>query len=209
MHRVINFLLLVVMLTVTAIAEGKASAQITLGGRSVSTSGGGAADFFLVPFAVAAGETADFEYDYSIQVMDDGLPAQRSQTFCTGTHPADCGPGPTGFEVAYATVVAGFRDGRAANPFVDVQESRVTLQTGGDSFADAATRSGTLHVQVSGHPVLAQSDAFLVYAFAVVDSNPMSPIPEPGIYLMLATGLALLAPVVRQSRGRPKSTRSR
>ena len=209
MHAVIQSLLLAVMLSVTTIANGKASAQITFAGRSVSTSGGGAADFFLVPFTVGGGQTLDYEYEYSIQLMDDGLPAQRGQPFCTGTFPADCGPSPTGFEVSYATVVAGFRDGRAANPFVNVEGSRVTLQTSGDLFADGVARSGTLHVRIEGHPVFPESDSFLVYGFALVDSNPMSPIPEPSSHLMLGAGLALLVATVRRSNRFSYSTRSR
>jgi hypothetical protein len=84
------------------------------------------------------------------------------------------------------------------------------LQTSGDSISRTPShRSGTLHVQIDGHPLFPESDSFLVYAFAFVDSNPMSPIPEPSSFLMLGAGLALLAPVVRRSKGFPRSTRSR
>jgi hypothetical protein len=77
MHLVVNLLFLGVLLLVTTIADGKASAQITFAGRSIATSGGGAADFFLVPFAVGGGQTSDYEYEYSIQLMDDGLTGPR------------------------------------------------------------------------------------------------------------------------------------
>jgi hypothetical protein len=54
-----------------------------------------------------------------------------------------------------------------------------------------------------------KSDAFLVYAFAGVDSNPMSPIPEPCADRMVRAGLALLVPVVRRRRRLAASMRAR
>jgi len=201
MRAVIHLFFLIVMLFGASGADAKASAEVTIAGRTLSTSGGAEDIFFLVPFTVDGGQTLDFFYDYSIRLMDDGLPAEMSEPFCTGTFPASCRPDPTGFELTYAKLVVGFRDGRAANPFVDVVGDGVTLRTTGDSFADAVAQSGVLHVHVTGHPVFPERDNFLVYAFAVVDSNPASPIPEPDTYLMFGAGLAVMALARRRMTG--------
>lgn len=153
----------------------------------------------LVPFTIGAGQTADYYYEYSITLMDDGLQAERTQPFCVSLIVPNCGPAPTGFELAYAIVVAGYRDGRALNQHVGVSEDSVTLQTSGDSFADTLTKSGVLHVHIDGYPVLPERDSFLVYAFAVVDASPLSPIPEPSIFAIFCGGFAFMGLMSRSA----------
>lgn len=141
-----------------------------------------------------AGGSADYYYDYTITLHDDGLPAERSWTFCLPLSPGgNCGPTPTGNELATVSLVAGFYDRRSANPFVSITSDGIGLSTDGGSFADGVTQSGRLHVHVQSSSVTAVSTGFSVYALATVDANPVSPIPEPASLALMLAGLGVLA----------------
>jgi PEP-CTERM motif len=107
----------------------------------------------------------------------------------------DPGPAATGNEIAFVELVAGFVDGRSANPFVTIKGDGVRLSTDGGSFADGLTQSGRLyvHAEAASAPFDAvYSSGFTVYAFAAVDASPLSPIPEPATYALLLSGLGVL-----------------
>jgi hypothetical protein len=141
-----------------------------------------------------AGGAADYYYDYTITLHDDGLPAERSWTFCVPLSPGgNCGPTPTGNELAAVRLVAGFYDRRSANPYVSITSDGISLSTDGGSFADGVTQSGRLHVHVQSSAPGSVSTGFSVYALATVDANPVSPIPEPASLALMLAGLGVLA----------------
>jgi hypothetical protein len=148
------------------------------------------------------GQTADFAFDYTIAVQDDGLAAEfdASAFECLPIHDLVCGPGYNGHEIAVATLNVAYRDGRVANRFISVSadtDSSVTLQTHGDSFAERLSQSGTIRVHVFNTSMEVQSDGFLVYAAEWVLANP---IPEPSTVIQVALGLSLVGLVVRSRR---------
>jgi PEP-CTERM motif len=179
-------------------AQADASVKVSFSGpgaNGLTLDGSGTEfTFGIVPVTVRAGESADFFYDYTITLQDDGLAAARSWGFCVPLFVTNCGPAPTGHEQAYITLVAGFVDGRATNPFVSIRGDSITLSTDGGSFADGLTQSGRLQVHVEGpqSPFSNPVSAFSVYAFAAVDASPLSPVPEPATYALLLAGLGVL-----------------
>jgi hypothetical protein len=150
------------------------------------------------------GGSADFFYDYTITLHDDGLTADRSWGFCVPLSAQGCGPTPTGNEVAAVSLVAGFHDGRVANPYVNISGESIFLSTDGGSFADGVTQNGRLHVhvQASGDPFAPDSARadFSVYALATVDASPVTPVPEPASFALVLAGLGAIALKARRQR---------
>lgn len=147
-------------------------------------------------FSLRQGQSIDYYYDYTITVRDDGLPTDRSWTFCAPLSPgSNCGPAATGYELASVSLVAGFYDRRNANPFLTISGDGIGVSTDGGSFADGVTQSGRLHVHVEAASApfeTSYSSVFNVYAFAAVDASPLSPIPELATYALLLAGLGVL-----------------
>jgi hypothetical protein len=197
-----QFLKTMVAAAVTATAcvsaWAAAYATVTFTGPGASgfmlDSAGTAFTFSNVPVDLSVNGSADFFYDYTIALHDDGLAADRSWSFCVPLHTTNCGPAATGHEVAYVSLVAGYVDGRVANPFVLISGESITLSTDGGWFADGLTQSGRLHVHAerAGSPFSNPISGFSVYAFGAVDASPLSPIPEPATYALMLAGLGVL-----------------
>lgn len=157
------------------------------------------ASFTLANIAVELprGGSADFFYDYTITLRDDGLAAARTWSFCVPLSASNCGPTATGNELASVTLYAGYYDSRSFDLYSGIVSGElVSVSTDGGSFADGVTESGRLHVHVQ-----ATSNAFApeftttrfsVYALATVDASPLSPVPEPASILLVLAGSAAL-----------------
>jgi hypothetical protein len=156
----------------------------------------------LIPLELGPGEMQHFTFDYEISVHDDGRPAPFDPAVlgCLPLSVTVCAPAHAGHDFAQAIFDVAYRDGRAANRFIDLASdapTRVQLATGADSFADHLTQSGTIHLSFINTSPFAQRDVFLVFASAWV----LSPIPEPATVLQLLAGLAVLAALVRLRAG--------
>jgi hypothetical protein len=169
---------------------------------------GGYFDFSgLFALKLGVGETEDFYYNYTVTLSDDGLSVPPAPSYCPPISFAPCTPRATGFEQASAIIDAGSRDPRGANPFLEISEDSVSFAALSDSSPDRLTESGTLHVHASNlSPFGVESDSFLVWAVAFVDSNPTIPsVPEPSSYVTVFAGLGLLAPKLVRLRRPPAS----
>jgi PEP-CTERM motif len=63
------------------------------------------------------------------------------------------------------------------------------------------TQTGVMHLQFTGSPSeISRPTSYSVFGWVWVDSNPISPIPEPATYLLMVSGLILMA--VRKQRVR-------
>lgn len=143
-----------------------ASASVTINGRTVSQTDSGSN---LFPLRLAE------SFFFMASNSESGrAPISRSTTWRTCATTAarrdaagrPCLPPYTGFEVAKLDFDVAYRDGRALNRYIEASTdvpSHLTRQTGGDSFADMLTESGTIHVHVTNASFLPESDSFLVY----------------------------------------------
>jgi hypothetical protein len=197
MHKAIGLFLTVaaaLSANTSALANASAKVALTPHGQvpvvlqtTTSTYG---VDTGLVDIVVPPGESRDWYWDYTVMLADDGLPALRTYQFCTGETLPNCGPQPTGHELAYAQIVVGRVEPRGANPYVSISEEVVTFQTRSGATADTLTESGTLHVHATNSSLIGPSDArFLVYVLEFVD---VSPVPEPSSYALLLGGLGAI-----------------
>jgi hypothetical protein len=179
---------------VASVAHAAASATITLGTNTFMLSHTGfvgqqvgATGVRLPPLG-----SADYSFDYSISVRDDGLPAtfQPGSTGCTQGTPVICSPPFTGFEIAQATLVVFFTDGRTLPGFIEITGDGTfrSLTTHGDSFAESLSESGTIHVHIVNHdPNFGFSRVFQTIIFESVVA-----VPEPAVVAQLLAGLAVI-----------------
>ena len=154
----------------------------------------------LFPVTLAPGESVDTLFHYTVTVSEDGLPVPPSSDhFCTPLFPSACTPPDTGFEQVTVHFVVGFRDGRAANPFISITGKDFSHQTPTDGTPESFTESGTFDLRiVNADTTNSHSDNFLNYAVAFVDANPLSPIPEPETWGLMLMGLGLYGVSVRR-----------
>jgi len=190
-------------------ADATALATVTVGGTTRTLSQSGFVFVALSPFTTVVlgpGQSADLTVDYSISVQDSGLPVSfdPEATGCLSLHAMDCEPTFTGFEVAKADLLVFYEDPRIANPFLEVTRSGsdvstiISLETHSDSFAEALTKTGTVHLHVTNidqHATYSATygDFIGLWVFAV---------PEPAVSAQLAAGLGILILALRRIRPR-------
>lgn len=189
-----------------ASARADALAAITVNGttRTLSQTGFIFEQVGGTGVRLAPGESADFSFDYSIAVRDSGLPApfDPRATGCLPLHVTGCNPTYAGFEFAKADLLVFYQDPRIIPPFIEISSdvpTIVSLQTHGDSFADALAQSGTIHVHIVNH------DPFSTYTqpYATFVGLWVLAVPEPSVVVQLAAGLGVLLLSVRRLRPRP------
>jgi len=204
-HPLGVFLFAVAAVLVSFPAFGTASATVTVNGttRSLSETGFLFEQIGAVGVNLAAGQSSDFTFNYSISVQDSGLPVAFDQKAvgCTSLFPTTCNDAYTGFESAKAYLIVLQEDPRILhNPEVIQQGLRqsVTLATHGDSFADALTQSGAFqgHIAVlDGAAPLTFTNVYGTFVALWVLANP---IPEPAVVTQMLAGLLLLGFAMRR-----------
>jgi hypothetical protein len=153
------------------------------------------------------GQSADFHFTWSVSVKDDGLPnvfpgpsfeSGLPPTGCMPLFIVECGPQPTGFEQAKASLMFGYMDPRG----IDIPPGTFNVTTRGDTFislttdagptADSLTRTGEafLHIENVSNAFVTATLPFTTWAGAWVYSTVA--IPEPSTVALMASGLALL-----------------
>ncbi len=110
----------------------------------------------------------------------------------------ECGPQPSGFEQAKASLMFGYMDPRGT----DIPPGTFNVTAQGDTFislitdagptADSLTRTGEifLHIENVSTAFVTATLPFSTWAGAWVYSTPA--IPEPSTVALMAAGLALL-----------------
>lgn len=176
-------------------ARAHASATATIGDVTVSQVGSGA-NFGLVNWYVSldTGESASETFSYAVTMHTDGLPATRTWDYsspfaCLPLHEVNCGPAPTGHELA-EVYIKTYRDDRVANPFILfsglLSEDVLDTSPGTESFA------GTITLTATNLGEGVKSDGIVVFAAMWVDSSDRAPIPEPGSLPLMIAGSAIL-----------------
>ncbi|MDP9123136.1 MAG: PEP-CTERM sorting domain-containing protein [Pseudomonadota bacterium] len=194
----------IVAATLLASAPGAlahASATIDFAGIKLTQNGSGtnfAGTFFGT--TLAAGQSISQQFNYTVQIVDNGLAADRAWSTCLPLSLIDCGPAATGFEQVQVELQA-FRDGREANPFIDFTGG--PSQTVFDGISgQTATFSGTFTLTETNTDQFGQwGDTELLFAALWVDSHDMAPVPEPTALAAMLAGLALVG---RRLRKRPR-----
>jgi len=153
-----------------------------------------------VPITLAPGQVIDTVFSYTVTVSETGSPVGPSTDhFCTPLHDAICDPTDTGFEQVLASFSVGYRDPRAANTFISVNEDDFAHRTPADGTPESFTQSGTFHLHiVNTDTASSHSDTISNWAVAFVDSSPLSPIPEPTIFSLMLAGLGAAGIALRR-----------
>lgn len=192
-------LALAAMAPMGALAAASASVHVTGGADidvSVAVSSNTAnIDYQFFTVDLLPGETVQRTFNYTVTVADDGLPATRVDHICTPDYRSDCGPDPTGFELAYALIEIG-RDRRSVsdNDVFIVDSNLVgTFQS---VTGSPHTYTGTLvYTATDSSPFVPQTTTLQVMLFALAD---VAAVPEPS-----SGWLALLGIVPLLARRRP------
>ena len=180
-----------------------ASAAFATTGASVHLSGDGVAldaqassstatfDVGSFDISLAPGETLHEYFNYTVNVTDDGAPAARTWEFCTPLFDTDCGPPPTGFEQAAASIWIG-RDPRLIGDNDYMIDDSVVYQTFQSVTGTPGLYTGMLdYTATNASTFMYQSTTVTVLATVFVDA---SAVPEPSALqqIVLALGLASL-----------------
>lgn len=157
--------------------------------------------FDIAP-SLAPGQMLDLYWAYSITLTVDGLDATREREACIRWYPTpNCAPQATGSELAFAGVgiVGERRVSGGQSSFISALETPRFAIFGEDGEAETFTQTGVMHLQFTGSPSeISRPTSYSVFAWVWVDSNPISPIPEPATYLLMASGLMLVAVLKRR-----------
>ena len=183
-------------------AAAATGARITLQGDGVDLSLNQPADganftFGSFDVALAPGATVQETFDYTIRLSADGLPVARDWSFCTPITETDCGPDPTGFEQAYASIWMG-RDGRSPTD----QDEWISDSLSFVDFLAPAGQSGVytgqlVYTATNTSTLFDQSTTVTILAATFVDA---APVPEPAPLTMFGVAAALA--LLRAGRGR-------
>jgi hypothetical protein len=146
-------------------------------------------DALFYDVSVSAGQTLVTVFDYTITLSNEGLPYPGPRPgFCTPVLLTTCVE-PNGAEGTFAQIVVGARDGRNANPFLDVTEDEVTLieagSGGGQLFQSGQLTSTVRLNDPSGIP----DDTLAALVFVNVFTTA---VPEVSTWASLLFGLFLL-----------------
>src|SRR5260221_14221558 len=188
-------------------AQADASATVRVNGvkRSLSQTGFIFAQIGGTGVSLGPGQSADYSFDYSLAAHDSGLPAPVDARVngCLSLHVGGCTPPYTGFEFAKVELLVLYQDARITPPYIQTSgdSTTVVLETHGDSFAEALTQSGTIHVHVSNSdPLASYSQLYGTYVGIWVLA-----VPEPAAGMQLMVGLGILVVAVRsRSAGWPR-----
>lgn len=202
--KAIACLLGLALAAATGGATAATAARVTLDGNGVDLSlnqPGDGANFTFGSFdiALAPGASVQETFDYSIRLSADGLPATRDWSFCTPIAETDCGPDPTGFEQAYASIWMG-RDGRSPTD----QDEWISDSLSFVNFLAPAGQSGLytgqlVYTATNTSSMFDQSATVTIVAAAFVDA---APVPEPAPLTMIgAAGALVLLRAGRRRRG--------
>jgi hypothetical protein len=140
--------------------------------------------------ALAPGASMEEQFQYTVIVTDDGLPASRQWTFCTPLAESDCGPAPTGFEQAYASIWMG-RDPNSGSD----NDEWITDTSAFVSFQSVTGQPGVFHgtldyTATNTSDFMPQFTTVTILGAVFAD---VSAVPEPGSLAAMLAGLALLA----------------
>lgn len=141
--------------------------------------------------SLAPGETVHEYFNYTVHVTDDGTPAPRTWEFCTPLFDTDCGPPPTGFEEAAASIWIG-RDPRLIGDNDYMIDDSVIYRTFQSVTGLSGLYTGTLdYTATNTSTFMYQYTTVTVLAAVFAD---VSAVPEPSALqqIVLALGLASL-----------------
>jgi len=126
MRRLLELLVLALGLAAGTNAGAKATALVIVDGAPVVDLSSTGFSWIVSNESVtlAPGQSADVHYTWSVSVKDDGLPnvfagppfeSGFPPTGCMPLFVFECGPQPSGFEQAKASLMFGYRDSRIAD----------------------------------------------------------------------------------------------
>lgn len=181
-------------------AGAAASATLTVGDTTVSSTSG--MDYNLIGHSIGLdpGEAVEFWWDYSLLMQDDGLTASRTWNDCAPITGDRCGPEPTGYELAIGYIdFVTRRDNDPWLEFTFLGEMPWGGATQGDALADTFASSGSFGIRLTNLDEFSHGSADFILALSVfVDASSLSPVDEPPTALML--GIGVLALVARRRR---------
>ena len=155
--------------------------------------------------ALAPGASVEEQFQYTVAVTDDGLPATRQWSFCTPLVESDCGPAPTGFEQAYASIWMG-RDpnsGSDSDEWISDTTAFVSFQS---VTGEPGVFQGTLdYFATNTSDFMPQFTTVTILGAVFAD---VSAVPEPGKLGTMFAGLAFLTAMDWSKRRRQAGARA-
>jgi hypothetical protein len=222
--RALPIAVLLSLCVATTGSLANATAKVVINGQTVfdmTRSTGMSFDIDNQAPVLGPGESIDFHYTWSVSVSDDGLAhvynGPENSSFppngCVPLHVTDCGPEPSGFEQAKATLQFAYTDLRgiaippnAFNISVD-GPSFIQLTTASGPLADSFTRTGETIVHIHN-----DSSSFfrgaLPFSTWAAGWTYASAVPEPSTLLTSIAGLiVVVAEVGRRRKNGPLASR--
>lgn len=168
-------------------------------GVRVDTDAESAAALFEDTGRLVLGQTTVTVYDYTITLSNLGRPYPGPRTtYCTPIAFESQCMEPFGAEGTFAQILAGHRDPRSANPFIDISRDGVTLTAAGRQ-PQQLVQSGQLTTVASANDTAGEFGT--EYGVLVFVNAFAAPIPELSTAISMLAGLLLLG-AVTTSRSR-------